>query len=401
MTEIVDVDLPPRTFEVGITAGTVGPPGRDGEPGPRGLPGSSTVIVMEFETRTPDELPPSGLIPAGWDSPGNPAVDLQLIVGWSMVYKPTGNIFVFVGVGNLPAGWIEVEGGVRGPPGPDGPVGPPGAQGDRGPDRRPRRPGLGRRRGPARDHPDPKVRSARSATAARKASKAHRAPTATPGPPGPPGRSGPAGADSTVPGPPGADGADGLDGAEGPPGPQGDVGFQGAQGVAGPPGVDGQQGPSVLIRYMTARNQADLPLDGVIPPNFDATGVPSVPVVIERGQGVIDVSNQPGRAFHVYVFVRRRDAATGVVGHRALHRRRRAVGTDRAARSDGTGWGGGRRLARVRRPRRRDTAGAHRGSAQRSALLGPRLRTRRRRHGRAQVLRRRGQRSTRRQRALA
>ena len=175
MTEIVEADLPPRSFEVGITAGTVGPPGRDGEPGPRGLPGSSTVIVMEFgDTRTPDELPPERADPGGlglaraarpWASSSS--------YGWSVVYQArAATSSSSSGVGNLPAGWIEVDGGVRGPPGPDGPPGTTGPMGDRGPTGAQGVPGSVGPPGPL-GPTGPQGPLGPSATAARRASKAH------------------------------------------------------------------------------------------------------------------------------------------------------------------------------------------------------------------------------------
>jgi hypothetical protein len=214
----VSVPLPDvAKVDVALLAGTMGPPGRDGAAGPRGLPGSSTRIFMEFENRRPDELPPDGLIEADWDAPGVPSVEARLEYGWSLVYKPTGNLWVFTGPANMAEpvpGWIEVDGGVRGPPGPDGPTGPEGPPGERG------------LVGP------PGVQG----------------PTGAPGPVGPAGPTGPLGpigdrgaqgfpgpegapgADSTVPGPPGDTGP------TGPPGPQGDPGPEGPEGPTGPVG---------------------------------------------------------------------------------------------------------------------------------------------------------------------
>jgi Collagen triple helix repeat (20 copies)/IPT/TIG domain len=225
----VNVPLPDQAkLDVALAAGTMGPPGRDGEPGPRGLPGSSTRIFMEFENRRPDELPPDGLILAGWDGPGTPSVDAQLEYGWSLVYKPTGNLFVFTGPANMAEpipGWIEVDGGVRGPPGPDGPSGPEGPPGERGlvgP------PGVLGPTGPA--GPVGPV-----------------GPTGPLGPigdrgaqgfPGPEGVPGPTGAT----GPPGERGFLGPVGPEGPTGPQGDQGPQGEQGDQGDQGDPGPQG---------------------------------------------------------------------------------------------------------------------------------------------------------------
>jgi hypothetical protein len=214
----VTVPLPDQSkLDVAARAGTMGPPGRDGQPGPRGLPGSSTRIFMEFQNRRPDELPPDGVIPADWDGLGTPSVEGRLEYGWSLVYKPTGNIWIFTGPANMAdpvPGWIEVDGGVRGPPGPDGPTGPEGPPGERGlvgP------PGVLGPTGP----PGPV------------------GPVGPTGPLGPigdrgaqgfPGPEGAPGADSTVPGPPGEAGP------TGPPGPQGDPGPGGPEGPTGPIG---------------------------------------------------------------------------------------------------------------------------------------------------------------------
>jgi hypothetical protein len=236
--ESVTVPVPGASADVRVTPGLVGPPGRDGAPGPRGLPGSSTVIIAQFgRERNPEELPPTGIIPADWDGAGNPAVEVQLIVGWSLVYKRDGdprdgNIWIFVGVGNLPEGWIEVDGGVRGPPGPDGPPGPQGELGDRGPV------GPVGVQGPA-------------------GPTGPRGDVGPEGPLGPIGDRGPQG----FQGPPGADGAQGAQGAQGPPGdtgppgPQGDPGPTGAQGPAGVQGATGPEGPQGEPGEVT---QADL-----------------------------------------------------------------------------------------------------------------------------------------------
>jgi hypothetical protein len=220
MTEIT-APLPGLVpVDVRVTTGTVGPPGRDGAPGPRGLPGSSTQVIGPFgNVRTPAELPADGIIPAGWDGEGRPAVEIQMLYGWSLVYEPDGNIWLFVGVGNMPSGWLEVDGGVRGPPGPDGPDGPQGDQGERGPV------GPAGVQGPRGD-PGP---------------IGERGPDGPIGPigdrgpqgfQGPPGETGPLG-------PPGPPGEQGDPGPEGPPGPQGD---RGEQGFAGPSGVQGPAG---------------------------------------------------------------------------------------------------------------------------------------------------------------
>lgn len=204
--------------DVRVESGITGPPGRDGLTGPRGEPGSSTRIFGDFgRVRTPDELPNTGLIPADWDGPGRPASASQFEYGWSYRYEVDGNLWVFVGTGNWPEAWIEVDGGVRGPPGPEGPrgeVGPIGQTGAVGP------PGvMGPRGDPGQDSTIP-------------------GPT---GPMGPVGDRGPQG----FAGPPGEVGPEGPIGETGPPGEQGitgDKGEQGDRGDIGPPGVKGDEG---------------------------------------------------------------------------------------------------------------------------------------------------------------
>jgi hypothetical protein len=122
--------------------GPVGPPGTPGGPqGPPGVPGPMgppAVIVGSFGAQTtPADLPSDGYIPAGFDGPGNPPADRQMIIGEALIYSPIseadpqwGHLFSFVG-----SGWIDV-GGVRGPQGPQGdpggPQGPEGPQGEPG-----------------------------------------------------------------------------------------------------------------------------------------------------------------------------------------------------------------------------------------------------------------------------
>ena len=119
--------------------GGPGPPGPVGPPGPPGDPGQATLIIGSFGAqRTPAELPPSGLIPADWDGAGHPAAPVQMEVGWSLIYEPTGALWVFVGPtspGNpwLSAGVIQGPPGAVGPPGPQGNPGPTGPQGPQGP----------------------------------------------------------------------------------------------------------------------------------------------------------------------------------------------------------------------------------------------------------------------------
>ena len=124
------MQLIPLDPNLGGGGGGPGPPGPVGPPGPPGDPGQATLIVGSFGAfRTPAELPPSGLIPADWDGPGHPANVVQMDVGWSLIYEPTGAIWVFVGPTSPGNPWLSA-GVIQGPP---GAVGPPGPQGDPGP----------------------------------------------------------------------------------------------------------------------------------------------------------------------------------------------------------------------------------------------------------------------------
>ena len=89
-------------------------------------------------SKTPADLPPTGLIPADWDAPGVPVADAQLLVGHSLYYAPTsptdplnGHLFQYVSTSADPSGFIDI-GQVRGPAGETGPAGPTGATGATG-----------------------------------------------------------------------------------------------------------------------------------------------------------------------------------------------------------------------------------------------------------------------------
>ena len=116
------------------TGGAVpGPPGPVGPIGPPGPPGQATLIVGSF-SRDPADLPGNGFIEAGWDRPGNPANDTQVVQGWSVIHTPTGNLWQYLGDafhGAL-AAWVNL-GLVQGPPGERGPEGAPGPEGPPGP----------------------------------------------------------------------------------------------------------------------------------------------------------------------------------------------------------------------------------------------------------------------------
>ena len=118
--------------------GATGPQGPEGLEGP---PGQSTIIAGSFgASRTPPELPPSGLIPANWDAPGVPVVPYQMKQGQSLVYSPAnqsdplwGHLWVYTTQQENAAGWADA-GNVRGPQGPQGEQGVPGGQGGLGPE---------------------------------------------------------------------------------------------------------------------------------------------------------------------------------------------------------------------------------------------------------------------------
>ncbi len=111
--------------------GDPGPEGPRGPEGPQGQEGVATLIVGSFgQVRTPAELPPNGLIPAGWDGPGRPATATQLQPGWSLVYVVDGALWTWVDIG-IGGPWLN-PGLVQGPQGERGPEGPPGPQGERG-----------------------------------------------------------------------------------------------------------------------------------------------------------------------------------------------------------------------------------------------------------------------------
>ena len=126
---------------IDVSAATVGPPGPTGPTGPQGPEGPegppggdgvTTRIVYSFATRLPIDLPPTGLIPAGWDGANRPPANQQMVVGDAAQYEVDGHIWSFVSTAALPAGWIDL-GVTRGPTGPPGPQGNQGSQGQEGP----------------------------------------------------------------------------------------------------------------------------------------------------------------------------------------------------------------------------------------------------------------------------
>jgi len=212
--QVIDIVVPDigktRAIDLHVTSGMPGPPGPvgpeggEGPQGPEGPSGRVTVLVGAFgHERTPSELPLDGFIPAHWDGPGRPSVDLIIVVGDSLIFQPlvddplAQHIFVYTG-----SEWVDIgePQGERGPPGAQGqpgPTGPQGATGATGPQGIQGVPGSQGAIGPQ-------------------------------GPPGSPGAAGPQGSIGPA-GPPGAKGE------PGDKGDQGDQGATGAQGPVGPP----------------------------------------------------------------------------------------------------------------------------------------------------------------------
>lgn len=125
----------------------------------------------------------------------------------------------------------------------------------------------------------------------------------TPGPPGPEG----------PPGPTGPEGPQGVPGPEGPIGPQGIQGVQGpagAQGVEGPQGPIGATGPAgqatvIVGEFGALRTPAALPINGIIPADWDGQGRPPNTVTLTQGQSLIyhpSDTNDPLYG-HLYQFV--------------------------------------------------------------------------------------------------
>ena len=220
--------------------GPEGPQGWQGIPGITGPPGTTAILVGSFSVQPPSALPPSGFIPANWDSAGNPPANLQLAPGEGLIDTRTYNIWTYVTTDYNAEGWVNV-GAVSGPPGPQGVQGPAGPQGI----------------------------------------------TGWTGPQGPVGQPGTPGSDGGT----GPQGPQGVQGPLGDPGPQGVPGPQGDQGVDGPQGIQGDIGPpgttAILVGSFTVNDPSMLPQSGYIPQNWDSSGVPPTNIQMLTGQGLV------------------------------------------------------------------------------------------------------------------
>ena len=206
-------------------AGAQGPMGPQGE---AGAPGVIGTLVGQY-TMPLGPLPPSGLIPVGFDqTTGNPTSPYQMQEGQGLLNTVTGHVMVYVGTTVDPTGWVD-GGYIQGPAGPQGPQGVQG-------------------------------------------------PTGIPGPQGnvgPQGAQGNTGAQG-VPGPAGAQGPTGGQGEDGAVGPIGPAGPQGSQGPPGPVGeapLDGQQYARENGGWLPTAIRLDAPSDGQIYGRQDADWV--------------------------------------------------------------------------------------------------------------------------------
>lgn len=219
--------------------GAQGPQGPQGEKGDTGPAGQSITIVGAFGTsKTPNDLPANGFIPANWDSPGNPANDVQLVPGNALIYTNVpetdplyGHLYEYVGTGTGfdANGWVDL-GDIQGPKGDTGPQGPQGIQGPIGPQ-------------------------------------------------------GPAGTDGAT-GAQGPQGVKGDTGAQGEPGAQGPQGIKGDTGPQGPKGDTGPQGPAGPSGGVSSVNG----YTGAVTINYNSVGAPSSTGVNASGTWPISVT---------------------------------------------------------------------------------------------------------------
>jgi collagen type VII alpha len=109
--------------------GSTGSTGPVGPVGPQGPPGEIATLVGSFGvSKTPADLPTSGLIPANWDATGSPPSNYQMLDGQALLYTTTGDVWIYVTTVITPTGWVN-GGSIEGPPGPTGPTGPQGIPG--------------------------------------------------------------------------------------------------------------------------------------------------------------------------------------------------------------------------------------------------------------------------------
>lgn len=227
-----------------------------------------TEVVGSFGfSKTPADLPPSGLIPKDFDNVNVPPANLQLQIGQSLFYTRNNHAFIFVGTAFTASGWIDVgevkgeqgDQGPQGPVGPQGPMGPKGDEGETGPV------GPVGPEGPKGDQGPVGPQGQEGET----------------GPVGPVGPEGPKGDQGPV-GPQGQEGETGPTGPVGPEGPKGDQGPVGPQGRQGPPGRTAQ-----LVGYFKNRQPSELPANGFIPKDWDGPGNPATDEQLNEGDALV------------------------------------------------------------------------------------------------------------------
>jgi len=206
--------------------------------------------------------------------------------------------------------------GAQGPPGPSGAQGATGAQGPTGPQGQTGGPGP---QGPAGVNGNNGVDGAPGPPGSTGATGAQ-GPQGIPGGTGPQGLPGPPGEQGVI-GPPGPIGPVGPDGPPGPVGPLGDqgpIGPEGPQGIAGPEGPEGPLGPQgpegppgadgtatvIVGSFGVSRTPDELPTDGLIPPDWDAPGVPGHQMII--GEALVYTVDES-----VYIYITTATDPTG------------------------------------------------------------------------------------------
>ena len=232
--------------------------------------GGDLRIVFAFgATKTPAQLPSNGIIPANWDSQGNPATQITFSNGECAIYNKaltTAPDYNDVYSYSIPTGsngsWVNI-GPVEGPQGQVGPPGPAGAQG---------------------------IQGIKGDTGSQ----------------GPAGAKGDAGNDGPqgIAGPVGPQGQDGAQGPAGPQGPAGSIGPAGPQGQDGPAGPAGE--PAVLVgSFGASKTPADLPPNGFIPANWDSPGNPPNDEQLTIGQALVysEVAKTNPLYGHVFSYV--------------------------------------------------------------------------------------------------
>jgi len=205
-----------------------------------------------------------------------------------------------------------------GPPGPAGREGAVGPQGNQGPEGLQGRPGIQGPMGIAGERGAQGVMGPQGPMG----NEGPEGPS-LPGPQGeagPKGEQGPRGVQGTAgdTGPEGPDGPPGPQGEQGARGPEGDQGPQGIPGPEGDPGIQGPMGPqgkqgapgqiSDLVGSFKNHTPDELPVDGLIPQDWEGPGDPPAPYQMKLDESLIYIGTvADGRvggllSQHVFIF---------------------------------------------------------------------------------------------------